>query len=100
MCSYNKINTFWSCENNVTLGHLKRDLGFKGWVMSDWGATHSASLAEGLDQEMPGGSKMANVLAPLVLAVNMSEALVDAAAADRVAGRARCPWAQTSPLPI
>ena len=34
---------------------LKKDWGFKGWVMSDWGATHSAVRAalNGLDQEMP-----------------------------------------------
>ena len=36
----------------MTLGYLKRDLNFTGWVMSDWGATHSASLMAGLDQEM------------------------------------------------
>jgi len=58
MCSYNKINGKWSCENPETLRDLKEGLGFDGWVMSDWGATHSASILEGLDQEMPGGSKM------------------------------------------
>jgi beta-glucosidase len=58
MCSYNKINTLWSCENPTTLQHdLKEVLGFKdGWVMSDWGATHSTSIVEGLDQEMPSGA--------------------------------------------
>ena len=45
----------WSCENPTTLKHdLKEVLGFKGWVMSDWGATHSTSIGAGLDQEMPG----------------------------------------------
>jgi beta-glucosidase len=57
MCSYNKINGDWGCENDYTLNHvLKKDFGFKGWVMSDWSATHStvkAALA-GLDQEQPG----------------------------------------------
>jgi beta-glucosidase len=54
MCSYNKINGIWSCENPVTLKHdLKNYSGFKGYVMSDWGATHSTSIAEGLDVEMP-----------------------------------------------
>ena len=51
---YNKIHDVYSCENNVTLGYLKRDLNFTGWVMSDWGATHSTSLMAGLDQEMSG----------------------------------------------
>lgn len=55
MCSYNKINGNWSCENNSTLTTDLRDrLGFKGYVMSDWGATHSVSLPLGLDQEMDG----------------------------------------------
>lgn len=27
-------------------------MGFKGYVMSDWGATHSLSVDKGLDQEM------------------------------------------------
>jgi len=57
LCSYNKINYTWSCENPVTLGYLKDQLGFDGWVMSDWGATHSTvqSATAGLDQEMPSG---------------------------------------------
>ena len=55
MCSYNKINGNWSCENPVTLqGDLKQTLGFEGFVMSDWGATHSTSITQGLDIEMPG----------------------------------------------
>ena len=55
MCSYNKINGIWSCENPVTLGDdLKNYSGFKGYVMSDWGATHSTSIMDGLDVEMPG----------------------------------------------
>ena len=35
-------------------------MGFKGWVMSDWGATHSMSINAGLDQEMPGQRHMSN----------------------------------------
>ena len=55
MCSYNKINGKWSCENPTTLAHdLKTKLGFEGYVMSDWGATHSTSIGAGLDVEMPG----------------------------------------------
>jgi len=59
MCSYNKINDVYACENNNTLNtYLKDRLGFKGWVMSDWGATHSMSVNQGLDQEMPGSDFM------------------------------------------
>jgi beta-glucosidase len=53
MCSYNKIGGLWSCENPTVLRELKHQLGFKGYVMSDWGATHSTSLMQGLDMEMP-----------------------------------------------
>jgi beta-glucosidase len=59
MCSYNKINGAWSCENPITLAHdLKIATGFEGYVMSDWGATHSTSIMEGLDMEMPGAGHM------------------------------------------
>jgi beta-glucosidase len=59
MCSYNKINGLWSCENPTTLAHdLKQVTGFKGYVMSDWGATHSTSIMAGLDMEMPAADSM------------------------------------------
>jgi beta-glucosidase len=57
MCSYNHINGDYACENDYTLNQvLKKDWGFKGFVLSDWGGTHStvkAALA-GLDQDEPG----------------------------------------------
>jgi len=59
MCSYNKINGKWSCENPETLQRdLKEFEGFDGFVMSDWGATHSTSLMAGLDIEMPSADYM------------------------------------------
>lgn len=59
MCSYNLINSRWSCENDETLRvDLKERLNFSGFVMSDWGATHSTSINQGLDQEMPKSSFM------------------------------------------
>jgi beta-glucosidase len=57
MCSYNKVNGDWACENDYLLNQvLKKDFAFKGFVLSDWEGTHStvkAALA-GLDQEQPG----------------------------------------------
>ena len=52
MCSYNLINGRWGCENDYLLNKvLKGDWGYKGFVMSDWGAVHSTSSAnDGLDQ--------------------------------------------------
>ncbi|KAJ4422915.1 glycoside hydrolase 3 [Gnomoniopsis sp. IMI 355080] len=57
MCSYNKINGTWACENEGSLNNLlKTELGFKGYVMSDWNAQHSTvqSAVTGLDMTMPG----------------------------------------------
>lgn len=54
MCSYNRVNGYYACENDWLLNQvLKQDWGFKGYVMSDWGATHStvAAANNGLDQE-------------------------------------------------
>jgi beta-glucosidase len=56
MCSYNRINGDFGCENHYTLQEvLKKDWGFKGFVISDWGGTHSTEKAStaGLDQEQP-----------------------------------------------
>jgi len=54
MCSYNRINSVYSCEDPSTLGMLDNQFGFTGFVVSDWGATHStvASAKAGLDMEM------------------------------------------------
>ncbi len=57
MCAYVKTNGSYSCENPYLLtALLRKQLDFQGWVMSDWGATHStiAAANAGLDQEMPG----------------------------------------------
>ena len=56
MCSYNRINGDYACENTSTLHDvLKTDWGFKGFVISDWGGTHSTEKASaaGMDQEQP-----------------------------------------------
>jgi beta-glucosidase len=55
MCAYNRINVTYACENPKTLTTiLKRQFGFNGFVVSDWGATHStvAAANAGLDMEM------------------------------------------------
>jgi beta-glucosidase len=54
MCSYNKVNGDYACENAWLLnGVLKGDFGFRGYVMSDWGAVESTvkSAISGLDQQ-------------------------------------------------
>ncbi|WP_010186229.1 beta-glucosidase [Sphingomonas sp. PAMC 26605] len=54
MCAYNKVNGDWACENRTLLTEvLRNQWGYRGWVMSDWGAVHSTAKAAnaGLDQD-------------------------------------------------
>ena len=56
MCSYNRVNGDYACENDYLLHDvLKKDFKFPGFVVSDWGGTHSAAKAShaGLDMEQP-----------------------------------------------
>jgi beta-glucosidase len=73
MCSYNKLNGDYACENDYLLNQvLKKDLAFKGWVLSDWDGTHSTNKAvrNGLDMEMPGDAFLGD---PLKKAVESGE---------------------------
>ncbi len=57
MCSYNRVNGDFSCENKYLLDEvLKKDWHYPGFVLSDWGGTHSTEKASaaGLDNEEPG----------------------------------------------
>ena len=56
MCSYNGVNGDYACENKWLLTDVvKEEWGFKGFIVSDWDATHSTikASAAGLDQEEP-----------------------------------------------
>jgi beta-glucosidase len=56
MCSYNRVNGDYACENKHLLSDiLKQDWKFPGFVLSDWGATHGTAKASaaGLDHEEP-----------------------------------------------
>lgn len=57
MCSYQQINNSYGCQNSYTMNYLlKGELGFQGFILSDWQAQHagvSTALA-GLDMTMPG----------------------------------------------
>ena len=59
MCSYNKINGPYACNNPDTLITVLRDqVGFQGFVTSDWGANHTTDFVkDGLDLEMPNPGK-------------------------------------------
>lgn len=61
MAAYNRLNGYYCCANTWLLTNiLKEDWGFRGFVMSDWGAVHSAvpTAYAGLDIEMPTGQYM------------------------------------------
>ncbi|MCW3492656.1 beta-glucosidase H [Microbacterium sp. SSM24] len=82
MCSFNKVGGTYACENDELLNMiLKQQLKFQGWVMSDYGATHSTvpAILGGMDQEMPGNfspnEQPGNCFfcGPLIAAVNAGE---------------------------
>jgi beta-glucosidase len=57
MCSYNRVDGDYACENKYLLTDvLKKDWNFKGFVLTDWGGAHSMAKASaaGLDHEEPG----------------------------------------------
>ncbi|PSR80896.1 glycosyl hydrolase family 3 N terminal domain-domain-containing protein [Coniella lustricola] len=57
MCSYNQANNSYACQNSKLMNNvLKGELGFQGFIMSDWSAQHTgvASAVAGLDMTMPG----------------------------------------------
>ncbi|KAI0194502.1 glycoside hydrolase family 3 protein [Xylaria flabelliformis] len=60
MCSYQQINNSYACQNSKSLnGILKGELGFQGFVMSDWQAQHAgaATAVAGMDMAMPGDTE-------------------------------------------
>jgi len=68
MCSYNKVNGIYACGNASTLKAILRDqLGFKGFLTSDWGAVHAPSfINNGLDVEMPGKMPADNPMGSMI----------------------------------
>jgi len=83
MCSYNHINGPYACGNPAMLTTLLRDQwGFRGFVTSDWGATHSAQFMNaGLDVEMIDGPDSTGYQEPAFLGA-VAAALPPPAALD------------------
>lgn len=93
MCSYNRVNNSYACQNSYTLNYLlKEELGFQGFVVSDWYAQQSgvASALAGLDMAMPLGSAYWGD--NLTLAVQNGS--VGTARLDDMAKRIVAPWYQ------
>ena len=80
MAAYNKVNGTFSSENTHLLKDiLKGEWGFDGFVVSDWGATHSTVEAanNGLDIEMPGDKYFGQQLLVAVQQGQVSQATID-----------------------
>ena len=81
MCSYNRINGVYASENPWLLTDvLRKEWGFEGYVMSDWGAVSKrpAGVAAGLDLEMPAsGGVNDRKIVEAVKAGKLDEKLVD-----------------------
>ena len=96
MCSYNKINGVYASDNRWLLSDvLRRDWGFAGAVVTDWGALNDriAAFKAGCDLNMPGGAVyMEKATENAIRSGELDEADVDAsvsrilALVDRVKG--------------
>ncbi|ETS83432.1 beta-glucosidase L [Pestalotiopsis fici W106-1] len=96
MCSYNKLNSTWACENDKIINQLlKKELGFQGYVMTDWNAQHttSGSANAGLDMTMPGSDyNGGTVLWGSVLASAVSSGQVQQSRVDDMVRRILAAW--------
>jgi beta-glucosidase len=80
MCSYNRVNGDYACENKYLLTDvLKQDWKFKGFVITDWGGAHSLAKASaaGMDHEQPGWIFYGDDLKKAVEAGTVPQAEVD-----------------------
>ena len=80
MAAYNKVNGRWCSENEPLLTTiLRRQWGFPGMVISDWGGVHSTvdAVTAGMNVEMPGSRFMGQALLDSVKAGKVSEAVID-----------------------
>ncbi len=80
MSAYNKVNgDYCSANKHLLTDILKNEWGFKGFVVSDWGATHSTikSAKAGLDIEMPYGKHFSDKLLKAVKEGKVSEDLIN-----------------------
>ncbi len=82
MCSYNKINGIYASENSKFLTDiLRKEWGFDGMVMSDWGAVHDrvAAVAAGCDLTMPAATETDHLLVEAVRNGKLEESVLDTA---------------------
>ena len=107
MCAYPKVNGAFNCENApLLLDVLKKEWGFDGFVISDWGATHSTvpSALNGLDLEMPTGVYFGAALRKAVDTGQVPVAAIDAKLVRRFAKMIEfgdfAPQPKPAPIPV
>lgn len=86
MCAYNRVNGIYACEHEGLLDRiLRRQWGFRGLVMSDWGADHGfpRAMHAGLDLEMP----VAVAYQPALVRKALEDKTLDAATLDGLVRR-------------
>ncbi|KAJ5116236.1 hypothetical protein N7456_000584 [Penicillium angulare] len=92
MCSYQRINNSYGCQNSKTLnGLLKTELGFQGYVVTDWGAQHAgiAAANAGLDMIMPDTTMWGDNLT-----IAIKNGTMEASRLDDMATRIIATWYQ------
>jgi beta-glucosidase len=80
MCGFNRVNDVYACESAHLLNEvLKGDLGFEGFVLSDWGSIHGTAQAAlaGLDQELAFARYFGRLLVDAVRSGEVPETVVD-----------------------
>jgi beta-glucosidase len=80
MAAYNKVNGWWCAENDMLLNNiLRKEWGFAGMVISDWGGTHSTvnAIKNGLNVEMPDRRFFGKALIDSVKAGLVSEMIIN-----------------------
>jgi beta-glucosidase len=80
MAAYNKVNGWWCAENDMLLNKiLRKEWGFAGMVISDWGGTHSTvnAIKNGLNVEMPDKRYLGKALLDSVKAGLVTEDIID-----------------------
>ncbi|KAK2460318.1 hypothetical protein APHAL10511_007707 [Amanita phalloides] len=102
MCAYNRFNEISSCHNAELFGSdgLLRKDGFKGFLVSDWGATHdstSDNANAGLDMEQPGDYILiGGGVYGLNLRIAIDEGAVSLTRLDQMVARILAPWYRLS----
>ncbi|KAF8162824.1 glycoside hydrolase family 3 protein [Crassisporium funariophilum] len=93
MCAYNRFNKTSSCHNAGLIALLEKN-GFKGFVVSDWGATHdsaSDNANAGLDMEQPGDYILIGIFAG-GLKSDVNSGSVTSARLNQMVARTLAPW--------